>query len=167
MRTNVAPAKARPRRPLFQKFFAVVFAAVVVPLLASGAIGAWFGYRDQRPGLSVCLRGEADAAVARIQVFLDGISSQLNWTLQTPWPRASTSAIVRRSAPDAAAPAIAEATFVDGKGVERPRVSRTGGDVEMSGVDHFATVPDFPIAAAKWEPEVGSVARVSAVDAQK
>jgi hypothetical protein len=47
------------------------------------------------------------------------------------------------------APAIAEAIFVDGKGVERLRVSRTGGDVEMSGVEHFATVPDFPIAAAK------------------
>jgi len=139
MRTNVAPAKARPRRPLFQKYFAVVFAAVVVPLLASGASEAWFGYRDQRHGLSVRLRGEADAAAARIQGFLDGIPSQLNWTVQTPWAegvderhRFDGQRLMRQE------PAIAEATFVDGKGVERLRVSRTGGDVEMSGVDHFA-----------------------------
>ena len=128
MRTNVAPAKARPRRPLFQKYFAVVFAAVVVPLLASGASEAWFGYRDQRHGLSVRLRWEADAAAARIQGFLDGIPSQLNWTVQTPWAegvderhRFDGQRLMRQ------APAIAESTFVDGKGVERLRVSRTGG----------------------------------------
>src|ERR1700678_4469699 len=104
MRTNVAPVKARPRRPLFQKYFAVVFAAVVVPMLASGASEAWFGYRDQRHGLSASLRGEADAAAARIQGFLDGIPSQLNWTVQTPWAEDVThgrraDAVVQRSGP--------------------------------------------------------------------
>src|SRR5271163_4598080 len=155
MRTNVAPAKARPRRPLFQKFFAVVFAAVVVPLLASGASEAWFGYRDQRHGLSVRLRGEADAAAARIQGFLDGIPSQLNWTVQTPWAegvderhRFDVLRLMRQ------APAIAEAILVDGKGVERLHVSRTDPDVEMSGVDRFAD-PAFSGARAShlwWGP---------------
>ena len=42
-----APA-ARPRRPLFQKYFAALVAAVVVPLLVNGVSEAWFGYRDQR-----------------------------------------------------------------------------------------------------------------------
>ena len=30
-------------------------------------------------------RAEADAAAARIQGFLDGIPSQMNWTVQVPW----------------------------------------------------------------------------------
>ena len=139
MRLNVAQGKARPRRPLFQKYFAVVFAAVVVPLLASGASDAWFGYLDQRRTLSMTLRAEADAAAARIQGFLDGIPSQLNWTIQTPW----ADGVDERHRFDALrlmrqAPAIAEAILVDGKGVERLHVSRTAPDVEMSGVDHFA-----------------------------
>jgi adenylate cyclase len=155
MRSNFAPGKARPRRPLFQKYFAVVFAAVVVPLLASGASEAWFGYLDQRHTLSMRLRAEADAATARIQGFLDGIPSQLNWTVQTPWAEG----VDERHRFDALllmrqAPAIAEAILVDGKGVERVHVSRTDPDVEMSGVDHFAD-PAFTGARAShvwWGP---------------
>ena len=55
----------RLRRPLFQKYFAVLFAAVVVPLLASGASEAWFGYLDQRHTLDLRLRAEAESAAAR------------------------------------------------------------------------------------------------------
>jgi len=156
MRRNAAPAaKARPRRPLFQKYFAVVFAAVVVPLLASGASEAWFGYQDQRHTLSMRLRAEASAAAARIQGFLDGIPSQLNWTVQTPWAegvderhRFDVLRLMRQ------APSIAEAILVDGKGVERLHVSRTDPDVEMSGVDHF-TDPAFSGARTShlwWGP---------------
>jgi adenylate cyclase len=72
---RTAPA-ARLRRPLFQKYFAALFAAVVLPLLASGASEAWFGYRDQRHTLDSHLRAEADAAAARIQGFLDGFPAR-------------------------------------------------------------------------------------------
>ncbi len=44
-RSEPAPAAvdaARVRRPLFRKYFLALFAAVVIPLLASGAIEAWF-----------------------------------------------------------------------------------------------------------------------------
>ena len=37
MSAQDGPAARRPRRPLFQKYFIVLFAAVVVPLLANGA----------------------------------------------------------------------------------------------------------------------------------
>src|SRR5262252_4270343 len=57
-----AATAARPRRPLFQKYFAALFVAVVVPLLANGASEAWFGYRDQRVVLSQRLRAEARMA---------------------------------------------------------------------------------------------------------
>src|SRR5271157_725984 len=75
----------RLRRPLLQKYFAALFAAVVLPLIASGASEAWFGYLDQRRTLDLHLRAEAGAAGARIQGFLDGIPSQMNWTVQAPW----------------------------------------------------------------------------------
>jgi hypothetical protein len=75
----------RVRRPLFRKYFLVVFAAVVVPLLVNGASDAWFGYRDQKNNLGIRLRAEANAAAARIQGFLDGVRRQLDWTVQLPW----------------------------------------------------------------------------------
>ena len=127
------------RRPLFQKYFAVLFAAVVLPLLASGASEAWLGYLDQRRTLNLRLRAEADVAAERIQAFLDGIPSQMNWAVQAPWGeglderhRIDVLRLMRQT------PAIAEATLVDGVGLERLRVSRTDPDVEMSRVDHSA-----------------------------
>src|SRR5690349_8151949 len=76
---------ARPRRPLFQKYFTVLFAAVVVPLLANGASEAWFGYRDRTALLDQVLAVEAQSAAGRIQGFLDGIKDQLGWMEQLPW----------------------------------------------------------------------------------
>jgi len=137
MKRDDAPtSSARVRCPLFWKYFAVLFAAVVVPLLASGASEAWFGYRDQRANLSLRLRAEARAAAVRIQAFLDLVRSQLEWTVQLPWAegaderhRFDVLRLMRQ------APAITTVTLVDGKGVERLRVSRTDPDVVMSGVD--------------------------------
>jgi adenylate cyclase len=151
---GTAPA-ARLRRPLFQKYFAALFAAVVLPLLASAASEAWFGYLDQRHTLDLHLRAEADAAAARIQGFLDEIPSQMNWTVQAPWGeglddrhRVDMLRLMRQT------PAIVEAVLVDGAGGERLRVSRTDPDVEMSGTDHSAD-PAFLGARAQrlwWGP---------------
>ena len=156
MNANAGPSPAaRLRRPLFQKVFAVLFAAVVLPLLASGASEAWFGYLDQRHTLDLQLRAEADAAAARIQEFLDGIPSQMNWTVQAPWGeglderhRIDMFRLMRQT------PAIVDAVLVDGDGRERLRVSRTDPDVEMSEVDHSAD-PAFLGARAQrlwWGP---------------
>ncbi len=149
------PPPAPPRRSLFQKYFVVLFAAVVAPLLAGGASEAWFGYRDQRHTLALRLRAEADAEGARIQGFLEGIPSQLRWTVQTPWGdglderhRFDLLHLMRQ------APAIAEVVLLDGKGVERMHASRTDPDIEMSGVDHSAE-PAFSGARALglwWGP---------------
>jgi class 3 adenylate cyclase len=138
MKGDVSPAmSARPRRPLFQKYFLVLFVAVVVPLVINGASDAWFGYRDQRANLSSRLRAEANSAAGQIQAFLDGIRAQMDWTVQLPW----TEGLDERHQFDALrllrqAPAITEVTLVDGKGIERLHVSRTDPDVAMSGVDH-------------------------------
>jgi hypothetical protein len=70
MNDDVSPAAfARPRRSLFQKYFLVLFVAVVVPLIINGASEAWFGYRDQRDNLSSRLRAEANSAAGQIRPF--------------------------------------------------------------------------------------------------
>src|SRR6266436_9729701 len=130
------PIMARPRRPLFQKYFAALFVAVVVPLLADGASEAWFGYRDQREMLSQRLDTEARSAAGKIAAFLDAITDQLQWTVQLPWRdgmderhRFDVLRLMRQ------VPAVVEVTLVDGAGVERLRVTRVDPDVVDSGTD--------------------------------
>ena len=126
----------RPRRPLFQKYFAALFLAVVVPLLANGASEAWFGYRDQRVMLSQRLHAEAGTTAGKIQAFLDNITDQLQWTVQLPWRdgidephRFDVLRLLRQ------VPAVVEVMLVDGKGVERLHVSRVNPDIVNSGID--------------------------------
>jgi adenylate cyclase len=77
------------RRSLFRKYFAVLFTAVVLPLLVASITDAWFGYGDRRAMLDALLRAEATSGASRIRSFLDGIRSQLGWTLQRPWTEGS------------------------------------------------------------------------------
>jgi class 3 adenylate cyclase len=129
-------ATPRPRRGLFRKYFAALFIAVVVPLLANGASEAWFGYRDQRAFLTQRLHAEARSAAGKIQGFLDDITDQLQWTVQLPWRdgmderhRFDVLRLLRQ------APAVVEITLVDGNGVERLHVSRVDPDVVNAGID--------------------------------
>jgi adenylate cyclase len=126
----------RPRRPLFQKYFVAMFVAVVVPLLASGASEAWFGYRDQRLLLSQRLHAEARSAAGRIEAFLDDITGQMQWTVQLPWRdgmderhRFDVLRLLRQ------VPAVVEVTLIDGNGSERLHVSRVDPDRVNSGID--------------------------------
>jgi len=136
MSTHEVPAARRPRRPLFQKYFIVLFAAVVVPLLVNGASEAWFGYRDQKVMLSQRLRAEAGSAAGKIEGFLDDITDQLQWTVQLPWRDGSDERhrfdvlrLMRQL------PAVVEVTLIDGNGAERLHVSRTAPDEVNSGID--------------------------------
>ncbi len=131
-----ARVMSRPRRPLFQKYFIALFAAVVVPLLANGASEAWFGYRDQSLVLSQRLHAEARSAAGKIQGFLDDITDQLQWTVQLPWREGANQRhrfdvlrLLRQ------VPAVIEITLVDGKGIERLHVSRVDPDIVDSGID--------------------------------
>src|SRR5215472_8179366 len=133
---DAAQKSYRPRRPLFQKYFIVLFAAVVVPLLANGASEAWFGYRDQKVMLSQRLRAEAGSAAGKIEGFLEDITDQLQWTVQLPWRegaderhRFDVLRLLRQ------VPAIVEVVLVDGKGAERLHVSRADPDIVDSGID--------------------------------
>ena len=132
------PPRRWPRRrsSLFQKYFAALFAAVVLSLLANGASEAWFGYRDQAALLDRMLAIEARSAASRIQSFLDGIKDQLGWMVQLPWTddvdeshRIDAFRLLRQ------VPAINDLTLVDSRGIERLHVSRTAPDVAASNID--------------------------------
>jgi adenylate cyclase len=139
---NVAPGPAppvsgRPRRPLFQKYFIVLFSAVVFTLLANGLSEALFGYRDLTASLNLRLAAEAQSAAGRIEGFLDDIVGQLGWAVQLPWTPGSEERhrfdvlrLMRQ------APAIVDVILVDGSGVEKVHISRVEPDVLASGIDH-------------------------------
>jgi adenylate cyclase len=128
--------QTRPRRPLFQKYFVILFGAVIVPLIISGASDAWFGFRDRSALVSNMLGVEARAAAEDIKSFLDGIIDQLGWTVQLPWSEGSEERhkfdllrLMRQ------APAIVDLIQVDGAGIEKMHLSRVAPDVVNSGID--------------------------------
>lgn len=140
-------ASGRPGGSLFGKYFLVLFAAVVVPLLAAGASEAWLGYRDQRAHLDALLRAEARLAAAKIQNFIEGITDQLAWAVQLPWAegpderhRIDALRLLRQ------VPAVVSLTLVDGAGRERLYVSRVSLNRMESGADRSA---DPAVAGAR------------------
>ena len=143
-------------RGLFQKYFLVLFLAVVIPLATNGVSEAWFGYRDQRATLDQLLGVEARSAGAKIQGFLDGITNQLGWLVQLPWTdepderrRIDALRLLRQ------VPAIVSLTLLDGNGRERLYVSRIGLNRTESRTDRSA---DEAVAGARsnrlWYGEV-------------
>ncbi len=147
----------RPRlRGLFQKYFLVLFLAVVVPLGANGISEAWLGYRDQRARLDQLLGLEARSATSKIQGFLDGITSQLGWLVQLPWSeepderrRIDALRLLRQ------VPAIVSLTLVDGSGRERLYVSRIGLNRTESRTDRSTDPAVLGAHAARiWYGEV-------------
>lgn len=120
-------ASGLPRRSLFQKYFATIFAAVVAPLLIAGGSEAWLGYRDERSRLNDILNAEARLAAVKIEDFIDGIREQLGWTVQLPWSeesgeqhRLDALRLLRQ------VPAVESLALVDAEGRERLFVSRIG-----------------------------------------
>jgi class 3 adenylate cyclase len=128
-----------PRRSLFRKYFAALFAAVVGPLLIAGGSEAWFGYHDQRARLNDLLDAEARLAAVKIQDFIEGIRAQLAWTVQLPWTEATSEghrldalSLLRQ------VPAIISLSLVDAAGRERLHLSRIGLNRIESRDDHSA-----------------------------
>lgn len=134
----MGPAPSLPPPSLFRRYLAVLFVAVIVPLIVTSATNAWFRYTDQRMLVGALLRAEAFGGATRIHGFFDGIRSALGWTLQRPW----TGSGEDQHELDALralrqAPAIADIALLDAGGIERLAVSRialnrTGGAIDRS-----------------------------------
>ncbi|HXZ53417.1 MAG TPA: cache domain-containing protein, partial [Burkholderiales bacterium] len=71
-------ARARRRR-LFRKYFVPIMLLVSGALLASGAIGLYFSYQENKAALASLQREKAVSAAARIEEFVRQIERQLKY----------------------------------------------------------------------------------------
>ena len=74
------PGGGSPRRGrLFRKYFVPIMLLVSGALLASGAIGLYFSYQENKAALASLQREKAVAAAARIEQFVRDIEKQLRY----------------------------------------------------------------------------------------
>jgi GAF domain-containing protein len=128
----------RARGRLFRQYVIVLAGLVSGPLLASGAIGVYLSYQQNKTALVALQREKARAAASRIEGFVREIERQIGWTTQPQLgPRAAQMdqrrvdflRLLRQ------APAITEISHLDAAGQEQLRVSRLAMDVVGSGLD--------------------------------
>jgi signal transduction histidine kinase len=128
----------KSRGRLFRQYVIVLAGLVSGPLLASGVIGVYLAYQQNKTALVVLQREKARAAAAKIEDFIKDIERQIGWTTQPQLgPRAAQLAqrrvdylrLLRQ------APAITEISHLDGEGKEQLRLSRLAMDVVGSGLD--------------------------------
>ncbi len=127
----------KARGPLFRKYVVYFVVLVSVALLASGLIGLYFSYQENRAGLVALQHEKALAAAAKIEQYINEIEHQIGWTTL---PQTVPSAPAQRRFDYLKllrqVPAITEASLLDRSGREQLRVSRLGLDVTGSGVDY-------------------------------
>jgi signal transduction histidine kinase len=128
-----------PRAGLFLKYFGLIGLLVSLSLIASGAIGLYFSYRETRSSLVNLQREKALTASVRIEQFLRDIESQLGWTT-LPLVTAGLTPIEHRRLDFLKLlrqqPAITEVTHLDGAGREQLMISRLAMERLGSGVDY-------------------------------
>ncbi|HKB25194.1 MAG TPA: cache domain-containing protein, partial [Methylomirabilota bacterium] len=128
--------KARGR--LFRQYVLVLAVLVSGPLLASGAIGVYLSYQQNKAALVTLQREKARAAATKIEGFIKDIERQIGWTSQ---PQLGPPAVqleqrrVEYLRLQKQAPAITEISYLDAAGREQQRISRLAMDVAGSGLD--------------------------------
>jgi signal transduction histidine kinase len=122
---------------LFPKYALLIITLVGSMLIASGAIGIYFSWRETEAHLVALQVEKAESAANRIEQYVLDIEHQMSWT-----------ALPRTEGGDALeqrrieylkllrqAPAITEVVWIDGAGHEQLRVSRLAMDAVSSGID--------------------------------
>ena len=123
--------------------------------MLGGAVAAWpLAARAQQPDdlakalLSRILYLQAANIADRIDQFIEGVRSQVGWTVQLPWSPGTIEArrfdslrLLRQ------APVVLDLAQVDSTGKEQLRVSRMAMDVVASNAD-FSGEPKFTAAVA-------------------
>src|SRR5450755_2235652 len=122
---------------LFPKYALLIITLVGGVLVASGAIGIYFSWRETEAHLASLQVEKAESAATRIEQYVLDIEHQMSWT-----------ALPRTEGGDALeqrrieylkllrqAPAITEVAWIDGAGHEQLRISRLAMDAVSSGID--------------------------------
>ena len=156
--TDLPPA-ARPgilRGRLFRKYLLLIISLVSVALLASGGIGLYFSYQENRAALASLQHEKAIGASSRIEQYVRQISQQLAYA-SLPQIDASDVEVRRieflkllRQAPE-----VTDISQLDATGREQIAVSRLGMDI-VSSVKDRSKEPAF-LNARRGQPWFGPV----------
>ena len=128
----------RRRWRLFPKYALLIISLVGGMLLASGAVGLYFSWRESRDHLVALQVEKARNAASRIEDFVADIEHELSWTALPAAERAGNTLEQRRIEYlklQRQAPAITEVAWIDPQGREQLRISRLAMDAVGSGVD--------------------------------
>ncbi|MBN8508693.1 MAG: cache domain-containing protein, partial [Burkholderiales bacterium] len=139
-----------PRWKLFPKYAALIIALVATLLVASGAVGLYFSYRENVQHLVALQFEKAQAAAVRIENYVHDIEQQLGWTT-FPALDADADPLEQRRIDFLKllrqAQAITEVAWIDAQGREQLFVSRLAMEAQGRARD-FAGTPLFTAALA-------------------
>ncbi len=131
-----APAFPAHRGRLFRKYLLHILSLVTIALLASGAIGVYFSYQENRSALASLQREKAIAAASRIEQYITGIQQQLKYAAlpqlgaaEVELRRIEFLKLLRQ------VPEITDIAQLSSTGREQVLVSRLGMDSMNSGKD--------------------------------
>ncbi len=127
---------------LFPKYAALIIALVATLLVASGAVGLYFSYRENAQSLVALQFEKAQGAATRIEQYVADIEQQVSWTALPGMDVGADAGEQRRI--DyikllKQAPAVTEAAWIDAKGLEQLRIGRLAMDAVGRGTDHSAS----------------------------
>jgi GAF domain-containing protein/HAMP domain-containing protein len=152
---SAPPARARRGR-LFRKYLLLILTLVTIALLASGAIGIYFSYQENRAALGSVQHEKALAAASRIEQYVDQVAQQLAFAAlpqldpnDVELRRVEFLKLLRQ------APIVTDVAQIDPSGRERVAVSRLGMDSVNSGRDRSSE--DAFIHARPGRPWFGPV----------
>ena len=133
------------RGTLFRKYVVYFVTLVTVALVASGAIGVYFTYKESKTALLDLQREKAAAAASRIEAYVSEIEHQTGW-MRLPQAGAANPEqrrfdylkLLRQ------VPAVTDVTQLDRSGNVKLRVSRLGMDV-AGGSEDLSKDPKFTV----------------------
>ena len=144
---------------LFPKYALLIITLVGSMLVASGAIGIYFSWRETDDNLEKLQAEKAQNAATRIEQYVRDIEHQLSWTA-LPRAEADGDALEQRRFEylklQKQAPQITEVVWIDPQGREQLRISRLAMDAIGSGTD-LSHEDKFRRVVAKGEPYYGPV----------
>jgi hypothetical protein len=136
----------RRRWRLFPKYALLIMTVVGVLLVASGAIGVYFSWRETEANLVALQQEKAESAAARIEQYIVDIGQQISWA-GLPAATTDRDALEDRKFEYTKllkqVSAITEVAWIDAAGREQLRISRIAmntmrGDVDVSSEPGFA-----------------------------
>ena len=134
--TPATPSHNRLRGRLFRKYLLLIITLVSIALLASGGIGLYFSYQENRSALASLQHQIAIGASSRIDQYVRQVTQQLSYAAlpqidagDVELRRIEFFKLLRQS------PAVTDISQIDASGHEQIAVSRLGMDVIASGKD--------------------------------